>query len=339
MRRIGNFFLRKKNEGDASLLEPPSPPVVSPTSAAAAASAAMAELHIDRDLESPSSVSSPMSPGSRAPGKFAMEDEENTWPWATEGNSAPPGDILDSGCNSITYAACPEALRRAMTSPSSSGNHPHSGWSVRAFALLRPLGGGKLSAVWLAQCRRSYTVVALKLYPKKTLRRSSQRRQIAREIRLHSRLQEAPPASDSAGDTLLRLYAAFEDGDYIAIVLEHAVGGDLFVQMQSIGGRLTERCAVSSVIQPTLVGMHHMHANGILHRDIKPENLMFVADDSDLPSSAKSPCGGSRVRPKPEATMNAEMMHTDMAMSESWFANKKVRSAGELYRCGSCRRC
>ena len=80
MRRIGNFFLRKKNEGDASLLEPPSPPVVSPTSAAAAASAAMAELHIDRDLESPSSVSSPMSPGSRAPGKFAMEDEENTWP-------------------------------------------------------------------------------------------------------------------------------------------------------------------------------------------------------------------------------------------------------------------
>lgn len=57
---------------------------------------------------------------------------------------------------------------------------------------------------------------------------------------------------------------------------EYASGGDLWSYIESQGGRLTERVAVSLVLQPFLTALLHLHASGTAHRDIKPENLLFT---------------------------------------------------------------
>jgi serine/threonine protein kinase len=39
---------------------------------------------------------------------------------------------------------------------------------------------------------------------------------------------------------------------------------------------MTEKAAVSLVLQPFLAALHYLHTRDIIHRDIKPENLLFA---------------------------------------------------------------
>ena len=98
------------------------------------------------------------------------------------------------------------------------------------------------------------------------------------------------------------------------LVQEFADGGDLFALLQRYGGRLSERVAVSLVLEPflrvlqarrgrqlggrrlggrglgrlddrplSMCGLspfppwpQYLHTRGIVHRDIKPENILFT---------------------------------------------------------------
>eukprot|EP00955_Chlamydomonas_euryale_P077289 362907-Chlamydomonas_euryale.AAC.8 len=70
-------------------------------------------------------------------------------------------------------------------------------------------------------CRRSGAHVVLKVYAKKRLDHLT-RRHLEREISVHSAL---------CHDNAVELYAAFEDGAFVALVLEYAGGGDLLAFM------------------------------------------------------------------------------------------------------------
>ena len=91
--------------------------------------------------------------------------------------------------------------------------------------------------------------------------------QIYREVRLHAGLQH---------ENVIKLYAAFKEGDRVVMVQEYADGGDLFSLLQKYGGRLSEKAAVQMVLDPFLRVLQYLHTRSIVHRDIKPENILFT---------------------------------------------------------------
>lgn len=93
--------------------------------------------------------------------------------------------------------------------------------SLSAFEIRAKLYAGHISSVYRAVDKKSGITVGLKLY-KRTMLNDMERHQIAREIWLHIQLNHP---------SIIALYAAWKDQDYIYLVLEWApevnwAGGD-----------------------------------------------------------------------------------------------------------------
>eukprot|EP00983_Pelagomonas_calceolata_P005346 174126-Pelagomonas_calceolata.AAC.3 len=130
-------------------------------------------------------------------------------------------------------------------------------------------------------------------------------KQVAREIKLHIGL---------AHPSIISLYAAWKDRNYVYMALEWAPGGDVYSYLHGQGGKLTEEVAVTLILEPFLSGLEAIHAQwlwifviypcethhssqfqipaekpvtdvlaclvhgltkGLIHRDIKPENILL----------------------------------------------------------------
>lgn len=72
-----------------------------------------------------------------------------------------------------------------------------------------------------------------------------------REIKLHIKLNHS---------SIIKLYSVFEDDKLVYMVLEQALGGDLFDALNNAGGRLSERVAVQAVLVPTLQALEYLHS-------------------------------------------------------------------------------
>ena len=122
--------------------------------------------------------------------------------------------------------------------------------------------------VYKGICKRSRETVVLKSYTLSSICELYQH-QIYREVRLHAGLQH---------ENVVKLYAAFKEGDRVVMVQEYADGGDLFSLLQKYGGRLGEKAAVQMVLEPFLRVLQYLHTRSIVHRDIKPENILFAKE-------------------------------------------------------------
>ncbi|KAI8465173.1 MAG: serine/threonine protein kinase [Monoraphidium minutum] len=138
-------------------------------------------------------------------------------------------------------------------------------WCMADYEVLEKLYTGYASKVYKAICKRTREVVVLKSYQLSAICELYQH-QIFREVALHASLTH---------ENVVALYAAFREGDFVVMVQEYADGGDLFSLLQKYGGRLSERVAVSLVLEPFLRVLQYLHTRGIVHRDIKPENILF----------------------------------------------------------------
>jgi len=157
------------------------------------------------------------------------------------------------------YPLLPHALRREK-------------WRLRHFALLQTMHRGYASTVYRARCNQTGETVALKVYMLQGLTPLTVY-QTFREVALHASV---------VSDGCAALWAAWREGDAVILAQEFAGGGDLAHAFRDrFGGRMGERHAVVTVIEPLLVALQYLHARGIAHRDIKPENLLF-ADDGAL---------------------------------------------------------
>eukprot|EP00798_Chlamydomonas_sp_ICE-L_P017701 gene17701-24059_t len=120
---------------------------------------------------------------------------------------------------------------------------------------MHQIAAGSVSAVYKGTCKSSGIDVAIKVYKKK-------------RIKIHSQLSHK---------NIIKMYAAFEDCNFIYIVMEFAEMGDLSAVLQTHGGVMTETAAVDQIIHPSLSALEYLHDLGLVHRNIEPENLFLTA--------------------------------------------------------------
>eukprot|EP00775_Hariotina_reticulata_P003478 gene3478-3747_t len=139
-------------------------------------------------------------------------------------------------------------------------------WSLDAFDIRAKLYAGHISSVYRGVDKKSGITVGLKLY-KRAMLNDMERHQIAREIWLHIQLNHP---------SIIALYAAWKDKDYIYLVLEWAPEGNVFTFLQQNGGRLPESVVVPMILEPTMSALNYIHELGMIHRDVKPENILLT---------------------------------------------------------------
>ena len=142
---------------------------------------------------------------------------------------------------------------------------PHSG-TVGRFELLRMLGKGAQSTVWLAFDPRLEREVALKLM-----------RPVAGDASasLESWLREARHVGRVAHPCIVPVFEADVHEHQPYIVFEHVAGRTLELHLAQ-QGPLAPHAAVSLLLD-ILDGLQAAHAAGVVHRDLKPSNVMVDA--------------------------------------------------------------
>ena len=139
----------------------------------------------------------------------------------------------------------------------------HKGFVLGKYRLLRLLGAGGMSSVYLAEHMTLHNKVAIKVLPVKRVDQTSYLARFEREAQSSARLNHPHIAKAFDLDT---------SGSIHFIVMEYIDGIDLHARVKQ-DGPLPIRDAADFIRQAAL-GLHHAHEEGLVHRDIKPANLM-----------------------------------------------------------------
>uniref|UniRef100_A0A3Q1B2B5 non-specific serine/threonine protein kinase n=1 Tax=Amphiprion ocellaris TaxID=80972 RepID=A0A3Q1B2B5_AMPOC len=73
------------------------------------------------------------------------------------------------------------------------------------------------------------------------------------------------------------LHYAFQDDNYLYLVMDYYVGGDLLTLLSKFGDRLPEDMA-QFYLAEMVMAIDSVHRLGYVHRDIKPDNILLTAD-------------------------------------------------------------
>lgn len=131
------------------------------------------------------------------------------------------------------------------------------------YTLRRELGEGSTATVYDALDNEKGVEVAVKiLSPAFALHRDARAR-FEREAATMARLRHP---------NIIEVYDYGLDGERFYIVMEK-VDGETLMERVERTGPLRPRLA-ASVMQRTLLALHHAHAQGVIHRDVKPHNIL-----------------------------------------------------------------
>jgi serine/threonine-protein kinase len=145
----------------------------------------------------------------------------------------------------------------------------YKGFHLGKYKLLRHIGTGGMSSVYLAEHKLMKRQRAIKVLPKSRVNDSSYL------ARFHL---EAQATASLDHPNIVRAYDVDNDGDQHFLVMEYIDGKDLqnIVKQE---GPLPLELACNYIAQ-TAEGLAYAHANNLIHRDIKPANLLI--DDKGI---------------------------------------------------------
>ncbi|XP_034538835.1 myotonin-protein kinase isoform X2 [Notolabrus celidotus] len=136
------------------------------------------------------------------------------------------------------------------------------------FHILKVIGRGSFSEVAVARMRSTQQVYALKIMNKWDLLRRGEAAcyQEEREVLLR-------------GDRrwITELHYAFQDDNYLYLVMDYYVGGDLLSLLSKFGDRIPEDMA-QFYLAEMVMAIDSVHRLGYVHRDIKPDNILLTEE-------------------------------------------------------------
>jgi serine/threonine-protein kinase len=139
----------------------------------------------------------------------------------------------------------------------------HKGFFLGNYKLLRHLGSGGMSSVYLAEHKHMRRRVAIKVLPQNRIDDSSYLARFYLEARAAAALDHP---------NIVRAYDVDNEDRVHFLVMEFVEGRDLQVTVKKDGPLAFEQAA--EYIRQAADGLAHAHHVGLVHRDIKPANLL-----------------------------------------------------------------
>ncbi len=140
----------------------------------------------------------------------------------------------------------------------------HKGFMLGKYKLLRHLGKGGMSQVYLAEHVLMKRKVAIKVLPQNRVQDSTYLERFRIEARAAARLDDP---------NIVRVYDIDQDSNTHYIVMEFVDGQDLHVLVREKGPLPYEKAA--DYVAQVARGLAHAHTMNLVHRDIKPANCLL----------------------------------------------------------------
>jgi len=136
--------------------------------------------------------------------------------------------------------------------------------SIKEFELIRCIGKGGFACVYQARHLKTGKEFAIKTIDKVLMNKSQMKERVQNEIIIQARLDHP---------SILVLHEAFEDKNFVYLVLELCRNGELRSYLKSTG-KLVDKEA-RSFMKQIVEGVIYLHKQGIMHRDLKLANLLL----------------------------------------------------------------
>jgi eukaryotic-like serine/threonine-protein kinase len=233
-----------------------------------------------------------------------------------------PGDGPASGSGTAvrTPPPSPKALDRAA---SLSGQLLDSRYEV-----LKKLGEGGMSYVYLAKEVATGQEVAIKVLSPKLATDKSSVQRLRREAGLAMRLDHP---------NVCRIMRLGESEDRLIYLVMPFLKGELLSDREVQGGPMEVSTGIE-ILRQVCAGLHHAHELQIIHRDLKPENIMLVAEDGRPERAVVMDFGLAKERRADPAiaklTATGIILGTPEFMSPEQIRGKPLDARSDVYALG-----
>ncbi|XP_059941461.1 myotonin-protein kinase isoform X5 [Mesoplodon densirostris] len=133
------------------------------------------------------------------------------------------------------------------------------------FEILKVIGRGAFSEVAVVKMKQTGQVYAMKIMNKWDMLKRG-------EVSCFREERDVLVNGDQRWIT--RLHFAFQDENYLYLVMEYYVGGDLLTLLSKFGERIPAEMA-RFYLAEIVMAIDSVHRLGYVHRDIKPDNILL----------------------------------------------------------------
>jgi serine/threonine-protein kinase PpkA len=188
---------------------------------------------------------------------------------------------------------------------------------IPGYQIVRPLGRGGMSTVYLALQESVQREVALKIMAGSLLGDEEFGERFLREARIAASLRHP---------NVLHIYDVGQHGEHHYIAMEHLPGGPVLSRR---GPRRDYAFAVR-VVREIALALDYAHRRGVVHRDIKPDNILLREDGS----AVLTDFGIARASDSMRMTRTGAIIGTPHYMSPEQARGQTLDGRADLYSLG-----
>jgi len=139
--------------------------------------------------------------------------------------------------------------------------------NVNSFEKVQMLGKGAFGAVWLVKEKSTGKVYAMKQLNKAEMIRRGQIEHCKTERNL---------MSSSLSQWVIQLHYSFQDEDFLYLVMDFAIGGDLMGLLIRVD--IMPEPVAKFYFAEAAMCLNEIHSTNCLYRDVKPDNFLIMRD-------------------------------------------------------------
>jgi serine/threonine-protein kinase len=190
------------------------------------------------------------------------------------------------------------------------------------YRLIRRLGAGGMSVVYLARHELISRLSAIKILRPELSLIAEHRERFLREARAVNRINH---------ENIVEITDVGESDGIAYLVMEFIEGDSLLAHVNR--GRLAwpRACRIGMQVASALARAHQM---GVIHRDLKPENILLVkrdADDVDSEHVKLTDFGIAKVFGEPTLTLNEQLFGTPGYIAPEYVGGIGIDGRSDIY--------
>ncbi|CCH60619.1 hypothetical protein TBLA_0D01110 [Henningerozyma blattae CBS 6284] len=201
---------------------------------------------------------------------------------STTGDHASSDEDLD---DEDDYSSCDGKNEESLKDYKPGGYHPaYKGecYNNNRYLLIRKLGWGHFSTVWLAKDNKLNSYVAMKIVRSDKVYTDAAKDEIKLLKKVTANSDQNVEGSHFTMNLLDNFIHSGPNGDHVVMIFE-VLGENLLSLIKKYEHRGIPIIYVKQIAKQLLLGLDYMHRNcGIIHTDIKPENVLLEIGDVEV---------------------------------------------------------